>query len=231
MSDFEKVQMPKVPGWKRDIYKGDTAKSEWYPPIANQHVEDVAGASHSWDHQPPGSSANPIGSSANPIGGKRESSPGKRTTVESDPDVSETEPEHKRRKIQETSSTIDKVSLAGNAAKENLRTVADVFSTTSKFDIRAMWLIVEPCTGPHDAYGQAWLRPATQLCEQLEKQLGEDIGCQSCTLTYENNYGPPIVHYFEHDLRGDMWVQRRFYDEEQSQLKSEKQLLRVLIGT
>ena len=94
-----------------------------------------------------------------------------------------------------------------------------------------MWLIVEPSTGPYDAYGKSWLRPATQLCELLEKQLGKDIGCQSCTLTHENYYGPPTVHYFEHDLRGDMWVQRRFYDEEQTQLKSEKQLLRVLIGT
>ena len=68
------------------------------PMLESELMQDVAGASHSWDHQPPGSSANPIGSSASPIGGKR-----KRTTVESDPDVSETEPENKRMKIQETS--------------------------------------------------------------------------------------------------------------------------------
>ena len=162
--------MPKVPGWKRDIYKGDKVKSEWHPPIADQHVEDVAGArgdeppSHSWDHQPPGSSANPIG-------GRSESSPGKRTVVENDPDVSDTEPEYKKTKIRETSSTTDHVNRAGNTAKDNLKTVPDVYSATAT----AMWLIVEPSTGPYDAYGQAWLRPATQLCELLEKQLERNV--------------------------------------------------------
>ena len=224
MSGFTKVQLPAVPAWRRDVYQGDNAESEWYPAIADQHDENNAGvirngpSCHSWE---------PPGSSANPIGGRSESSPGKRTVVENDPDVSDTEPEYKKTKIRETSSTNDHVNRAGNTAKANLKTVPDVYSATAT----AMWLIVEPSTGPYDAYGQAWLRPATQLCELLEKQLERDVGSQSCTLTYENYYGPPTVHYFEHDLRGEEWVQRRFYDEDQAHLKSEKQLLRVVIGT
>ena len=217
MSGFEKVQMPKVPGWKRDIFKGSNAESEWDSPTADQHDGNDAGG-HSWE---------PPGSSANPIGGRSESSPGKRTAVENDPDVSDTEPEYKRTKIRETSSTNDHVNKIGNTAKANLKTVPDVYSAAAS----AMWLVVEPSNGPYDAYGQAWLRPATQLCELLEKQLEEDVGCQSYTLTYENYYGGPTVHYFEHDLRGEEWVQRRFYDEDQVHLKSEKQLLRVVIGT
>ena len=254
MSGFERVQLPSVPGWKQDVYVAPSAKAktEWFPlhpQMISQEVEDAAWASRSWDQQLPGSSASQIGSSANPIGSsiggsakstggsastfsrKKDSPPGKRATVESDPEVSETEPGFKKMKIHVACSTSENVCLTGNIAPRDVRTVADIFSASSEYNIRAMWLIVEPSTGPYDAYGKSWFRPATQLCEMLEKQLAQDIGCQSCTLTYDQYYGPPTVHYFEHDLRGDLWMQRRFYDAEQTRLRSEKQIMRVLIGT
>ena len=236
------------------------ARTEWFPPhpqMISQEVEDAAWAksaalrprSRSSNQQLPGSSASGYGSSANPIGspiggsakpigdsatsssGKKDSPPGKRATVESDPEVFEAEPESKKMRIHVDCSTSEEVCMAGNIAPRDTKTVADTYSATSEFNIRAMWLIVEPSTGPYDAYGKSWLRPATQLCEMLEKQLAQDIGCQSCTLTYPQDHGPPTVHYFEHDLKGDLWMQRRFYDAEHTQFRSEKQIMRVLIGT
>ena len=64
----------------------------------------------------------------------------------------------------------------------------------------------------------------------LEAQLKADIGCQTCILEYPKEDGETTRHFFEHDLCGSEWVQRRYYDEEKRYLKSTKQLVRVMVG-
>jgi hypothetical protein len=49
-------------------------------------------------------------------------------------------------------------------------------------------------------------------------------------LTYPQNDGGSTIHYFEHDLKGDRWMQRRYYDPEHKQFRSQKQIMRVLVG-
>ena len=95
---------------------------------------------------------------------------------------------------------------------------------------RAMWLVVEPTYDSHSSHDKAWLRPATQLSEILESQLQTDVDCQTYILTYPREGSEPTKHFFEHDLRGSEWVQRRYHDEEKRHLKSSKQLIRVMIG-
>jgi hypothetical protein len=245
-----------VPGWKQDLRlaprsEARTEVSPPHPKRISREAEDAAWAksaavrprSQSSKQQLPGSSsASGYGSSSNPIGSpiggsaiaiKVASSGGppcKRTAAEDNPEVSEVEREPKRMRIRVDSSSFEAVYLAGNTAPWDTKTVADTFHSTPEFNIQAIWLIVEPSTGPYDAYGVSWFRPATQLSDLLEEQLTQGIGLQTCTLTYPQNDGGSTVHYFEHDLKGHRWMQRRYYDPEHTQFRSEKQIMRVLIG-
>jgi len=222
MSDEEQAQWP---AWKRAVYQVDYSESG-YPSVTDRllaaSVKNNRGGTSWSSWESPDESAIEVSKRL------RSESPAARSQEE-DPD----RPDSKKTKIKMSDFTDDQVNKHGNAAKDNVKTITQ--ETPCAFcahpAIKAMWLVVEPSYGPYDAYGQAWLRPATQLCESLEAQLEADIGCQSYTLTYENNYGEPTKHYFEHDLRGDEWVQRRYYDEGKLHLKSSKQLLRVMIGT
>ena len=212
------------------------AKSTASRPRSKGSKQQLRGSSSTSGY---GSSSNPIGS---PIGGpatavKVASSPWpnsgppcKRTAVEDNPEAPEVEHEPKRMKIRVDSSSCEAVYLAGNTAPWDTKTVTDVLHSTPKFHARAIWLIVESSLGPYDAYGKSWFRPATQLSDLLEEQLMQGIGLQTCTLTYPQNDGGSTIHYFEHDLKGDRWMQRRYYDPEHKQFRSQKQIMRVLVG-
>ena len=249
-----------VPGWKQDFRSGPRpeaqteasplqskrisqeteeavwAKSSASRPRSKGSKQQLQGSSSSSGY---GSSSNPIGSS---IGGWADAftvmsspwpngrPPCKRAAVEDNPETPEVEHEPKRMKIRVNSSSIEAVYLTGNTAPWDTKTVTDDLHTSPKFQVRAIWLIVEPSTGPYDAYGKSWFRPATQLTDLLEEQLTQNIGLQTCTLTYPQNDGGSTVHYFEHDLKGDQWMQRRYYDPEHKQFRSQKQIMRVLVG-
>ena len=50
-------------------------------------------------------------------------------------------------------------------------------------------------------------------------------------ITYEDPSSGFETHFYAHDLRGEnQWVQRRYWDEERTQLWNEKQILRVSVG-
>ena len=215
------------------------AKSSASRPHSKGSKQQLQGSSSSSGY---GSSSNPIGS---PIGGWKDAfilmstpwpdgkPPGKRAAVEDNPGKmmdQDVEHERKRMKIHVNNSSTEAVYLTGNSPPWDTKTVACELHTSPKFQVKAIWLIVEPSRGPYDAYGKSWFRPATQLSDLLEEQLSQNIGLQTCTLTYPPKDGESTVHYFEHDLTRDKWMQRRYYDPEHSQFRSQKQIMRVRVG-
>jgi hypothetical protein len=208
----------------------------------SQEIHDAAWA------KSPASSSSGYRSSTSPTGGPtkewkdgfitmstpwpNDKPPGKRAAVEDDHSrVMDQDMEHerKRMKIHVNDSSTIPVCLAGNSPPWDTKTV-ECELHTSPNQVKAIWLIVEPSRGPYDAYGKSWFRPATQLSDLLEGQLSQNIGLQTCTLTYPPKDGESTVHYFEHDLTGDKWMQRRYYDPEHSQFRSQKQIMRVRVG-
>ena len=214
------------------------AKSSASRPRSKGSKQQLQGSSSSSGY---GSSSNPIGS---PIGGWSDAfilmssslackPPCKRAAVEDNPGKmmdQDVEHERKRMKIHVNNSSTEAVYLTGNSPPWDTKTVACELHTSPKFQVKAIWLIVEPSRGSYDAYGKSWFRPATQLADLLEEQLTQNIGLQTCTLTYPPKDGESTVHYFEHDLTGDKWMQRRYYDPEHKQFRSQKQIMRVLVG-
>ena len=95
---------------------------------------------------------------------------------------------------------------------------------------QAMWLVAEKSYDFYSGADQTWFRPATQLSDMLEAQFQANIGCQTCVLAYPKPGGVIVKHIFEHDLRGQEWVQKRFTDESKSELRTSKKILRVMVG-
>ena len=223
----------------------------------SQEIQDAAWAKSSASrphsegskqHHQGSSSSSGYGSSSNPTGGPtkewkdaiimmstpwpNDNPPGKRAAVEDDHSRmmdQDMEHERKRMKIHVNNSSTIPVYLTGNSPPWDTKTV-ECELHTSPNQVKAIWLIVEPSRGSYDAYGKSWFRPATQLSDLLEEQLSQNIGLQTCTLTYPPKDGESTVHYFEHDLTGDKWMQRRYYDPEHSQFRSQKQIMRVRVG-
>jgi len=138
------------------------------------------------------------------------------------------EPSGKRMKITLADASADQVDKAGNVVKDDTKWILQDDPCALGHPVtQAMWLVVEP---PYYSYDKPWFRPATQLSELLEAQLKANIGCQTCILEYPKEDGETTRHFFEHDLRGSEWVQRRYHDEEKRYLKSSKQLVRVMVG-
>ena len=92
---------------------------------------------------------------------------------------------------------------------------------------QAMWVIIEEPT--YGSFNHPWLRPATLLSDLLEKQFQQGIGCQTCKLTFTRADGSTTETLFEHDLRREPWVQKRFQNMDKKHLVSCKQLHRVMI--
>ena len=91
-----------------------------------------------------------------------------------------------------------------------------------------MWLVKE---GGFDTNSEVWWRPATHFSKELESQFQANIGYQHGEMSYVDQNSGPKTYYYAHDLRGeDHWVQRRYWDEERTKLRNEKQIIRVSVG-
>ena len=66
----------------------------------------------------------------------------------------------------------------------------------------------------------------------IEAQFQGDVGYQAVTLSYAKPDGTMIEHMYEHDLRGEEWVQSRMMltPEQTRVVKWSKKIIRVIIG-
>jgi len=143
----------------------------------------------------------------------------------------EDKPNAKRMKIKVADASADQVDKSGNAVGSSAKWVLQEDPCALGHPVtQAMWLVVEKSYDYYSGHDKAWFRPATQLSDLLEAQFQANVGCQTCVLEYPKEGSESVKHFFEHDLRGNEWVQRRFNDEGKTDLKSSKQLLRVMIG-
>jgi hypothetical protein len=90
----------------------------------------------------------------------------------------------------------------------------------------ASWVVIEEPT--KWSYYKPTMRPASLLCEALEDQFQKGIGCVMHKLCFEKEDGDVSETYFEHDLRGKPWVQRKYSRPDKEELLSTKRIYRIL---
>jgi hypothetical protein len=93
---------------------------------------------------------------------------------------------------------------------------------------QAMWLVVEEPIP--ESYNMPWLRPATQLSQELEAQFQSRQGLRRCEIHHTNARGQILTSFYEHDLRNHPWVQRKFKDEARRDPISVKEIHRVVLS-
>ena len=92
---------------------------------------------------------------------------------------------------------------------------------------QAMWLVMEL-----DTYnGHVWYRPAVQMTDVLEEQYKANQGLQVVDIAYTRDNGSKVTHTYEHDLRGEEWVQRKIEKQEDGSkfVKTSKKIIRVVL--
>jgi len=159
----------------------------------------------------------------------------KRACPTSTPEEQEpsTEPSTKKPKIEITDAVPDEVNRSGNFVGDDVKWVSQEDPLPLGHPItQAIWLVAEKSYDHYSGSYQTWFRPATQLSDLIEAQYQANIGCQTCMLSYTRSDDTIIEHKYEHDLRGEEWVQRRitFTDGHKSEIKSSKKILRVMVG-
>ena len=90
----------------------------------------------------------------------------------------------------------------------------------------ASWVVLEEAS--YWTYNNPSMRPATQFCEALEDQFQKGIGCLMYKLNFEDKDGKVSSAYFEHDLRGKPWVQRKYSGPDKQELLKTKRIHRIL---
>ena len=90
----------------------------------------------------------------------------------------------------------------------------------------ASWVIIEEPTSWF--YNKPTMRPATQFCKALEDQFRKGIGCLMYKLCFEKDNGHVSETYFELDLRGKPWVQRKYSRPDKMELLTTKRIHRIL---
>ena len=139
--------------------------------------------------------------------------------------------EAKKARMSVIDASSEEINMSGNAVGDSVKWVPQDDSCTLGHPVtQAMWLVAEKSYDYHSQAEQTWFRPAVQLSDILEGQFQANVGCQTCEITYPKSDGTFIKHYFEHDLRGQEWAQRRFRDSTRSAVQSTKKILRVMIG-
>ena len=125
----------------------------------------------------------------------------------------EREQSTKKAKMSVIDASADEVERSGNAVGDGVKWVPQEFLCMQGHPVtQAMWLVAEKSYDFFSQTEQTWFRPAMQLSDVLEAQFQANVGCQTCELTYPKTDGTFVKHYFEHDLRGQEWVQKRFSD-------------------
>jgi hypothetical protein len=159
-----------------------------------------------------------------------ESDRGKKRAREYSPDPNDRTKKGQCLEIMEDNEGLDGLYKEGNLiSRSDIKTVVqeDIAAIGEDPVTQAMWVIVEQAT--YGSYHSPWLRPATLLSDHLEEQFQQGIGCQTCKLTFTRADGSTKSSFFEHDLRREPWVQKRFNNEDKKYLVSCKQLHRVMI--
>ena len=86
-----------------------------------------------------------------------------------------------------------------------------------------MWLVKE------EYGGHLWYRQVVHFHLQLEEQYQTKIPKKNGELTWDPKDGRDVViHYYTHDLTERPWKQSSFWDENRTQVRREKEIVRVL---
>ena len=142
-------------------------------------------------------------------------------------DAEETERQSTWKVFSQASGNIP-INVDGNKIqREDVMTVQqppDFISMTNQ----AMWLILEE---PIEAsYYTPWMRPATRLSNELENQYQSNQGLRQCKLEHQNAKGQTSTTHYDHDLRSQPWIQRKFKDETRKEIVSEKEIHRITLS-
>ena len=144
-----------------------------------------------------------------------------------------TEPCAKRPKINVTDFIAEGVNKAGNSVGDDVKWVKQEDPMLLGPPLsQALWLVAEKTYDRQAGSCQTWFRPATHLSDLIEAQYQGDVGYQAVTLSYTKPDGTMIEHMYEHDLRGEEWVQNRMMltPEQTRAVKWSKKIIRVIIG-
>ncbi len=139
----------------------------------------------------------------------------------------------KRPKIDITDFIAEGVNKSGNSVDDDVKWVKQEDPMLLGPPLsQALWLVTERTWDYQTGSGQTWFRPATQLSDLIEAQYQGDVGYQAVTLSYVKIDGTKIEHMYEHDLRGEEWVQNRVVltSEQTRVVKWSKKIIRVIIG-
>ena len=111
--------------------------------------------------------------------------------------------------------------------RDDVTTIPLVPDSTSVIN-QAMWMVLEEPSW--QSYNTPWLRPAARLSLELESQYQRGQGLKRCELEHEDSKGKISITYFEHDLRNQPWVQRKFKDETRNEVVSSKEIHRFTLS-
>ena len=176
-------------------------RDQWQDHMDNQHKDETS--EHSWSSQ---------------RGSKRAREP----EDDRDADTRET-----WRVFSQTTSN-EPINPEGNrVTRDDVMTIPQVPDSISTIN-QAMWMVLEEPSW--HSYYTPWLRPAARLSQELESQYQRGQGLKRCELHHTDAKGQNYTTYFEHDLRGHPWVQRKFKDESRNEVLSEKELHRFTLS-
>ena len=139
----------------------------------------------------------------------------------------------KRPKIEVTDFIAEGVNKSGNSVDDDVKWVKQEDPMLLGPPLsQALWLVAEKTFDYQAGSYQTWFRPATQLSDLIEAQYRGDVGYQAVTLSYVRADGTRIEHMYEHDLRGEEWVQNRVMltPEQTRVVKWSKKIIRVIVG-
>ena len=239
-------------GW--DSYSQDSSARTWEAAASSDansvrhNWTDSEGNVHNWEHpnstwrQPElpitsvGRNSEPSGSVVASIAQNQlsEDNHAERNSIDTDVSIEEiTEPKSKKPRLAITDYEIQSVNKSGNSVNDDVKWVKqeDPMMLGPPAS-QALWLIVEKSYSYQAGSYQTWLRPATQLSDLLEEQYQADIGYQAVTLLYTQHNGSLVEHMYEHDLRGEEWLQNRVMlaEDQTKVIKWSKKITRVIVG-
>ena len=146
-------------------------------------------------------------------------------------DGTEMSPRAKRSRIEIADYEADEMNRSGNVLGHEVKWVklkqedSDFF--TDPPATQAMWLVME-----QDSYNdQIWYRPAIQMSEVLEAQYKANQGFQVIDISYKRDDETKVTNTYEHDMRGEEWVQRRIEKKEDGSrvVRTSKKVVRVVL--
>ena len=232
--------------WEVSVAEGSATSdgfrpTNWDKRSVKHHWTDSEGNVHSWESgsssaQQPEPRFIPMCQDSEPSGSKRgldDMLPGDEGADSNIMIADASEPSAKRPKIEVTDYTAEGVDKSGNSVGDDIKWVKQEDPMLLGPPVsQALWLVAEKHFSYQTGSYQTWFRPATQLSDIIEAQFQGDVGHQAVTLSHTRSDGTVVEHMYEHDLRGEEWVQNRIMrtDEQARSVKWSKKIIRVIIG-